>query len=122
MPLALFVAGLVSIYYHWAQLHYGPQRDEVRKILLLDYGTAILAIGTSLSTLGSLIFSCITLGVPLPPALTACVTFSALACASLYVSWLKEEGDHYLVWHGLWHVFGGIGAYYLTDAMTQIFV
>ena len=147
--LAIDVAGLVSLKYHWGQLHYGADRDEVRPYLLIDYCTAALAIFTttftfisiflsltvssssisdmnffnSISNIGSSGLSIATasllieklqqelsLNSEIIKLFIEGLGYGALGLASLYVSWIFEFGELYLLFHGLWHIFSGLCA------------
>lgn len=93
----LQVAGLVSSYYHWAQLHYGPDRDIVYKALLVDYVVASFTIMLFSFRLIQLYASTGVLPV-------ISLALGSLAVISLLLSWKYEFQLPYIVFHGLWHV------------------
>lgn len=109
------IAGAVSTVYHCGQIYFGPQRNEVRKILLLDYLTASLALLASgaqflqvLVTAGSS-----DTGSEIPVEVFYGAGSGLAAVLFLYISWLDEQGKHYLFWHGLWYVAAAASAYFL---------
>jgi hypothetical protein len=57
LSFAIDIAGVVSLFYHWSQIHYGPNRDEVRMSLLADYITAFIAINFTFIELVQLYFN-----------------------------------------------------------------
>jgi hypothetical protein len=104
-------AGLISSYYHFNQLYYGPGKTEVRVALLIDYFSASLAI---LATLYQYITIVIFLHI---------IPFKALSLGSLGVmflllSWKFEYGLPYIFFHGFWHVFSALSA---SDVTTITF-
>lgn len=93
----LQVAGIVSSYYHWAQLHYGPDRDVVYRALLVDYVVASFTIVLFSFRLLQLYASTGVLPV-------VSLALGGLAVISLLLSWKYEFQLPYIVFHGLWHV------------------
>ena len=97
--LILDAAGVASIAYHWRQIHLGPNRNEVRYALMIDYFTAVMAIGSVIFDIcsgavsGNLSLKALCLGV--------------VAFLNLFGSWYYANGMPYLFFHGLWHVFSG---------------
>merc|ERR1711871_1016893 len=115
------IAGLVSVWYHWAQLYYGPERIEVQRVLLLDYCTASAAIFATTTLLVNVSLQ-VANGTLIPNNdLFLCVSSAMVGISCLLISWMetKETGQHYLVWHGLWHVFGAISGVYLSMLVTS---
>ena len=121
--ICLEIAGIVSIWYHWAQLYYGPSRDEVRISLLADYFTASAAITSSLTALAAVLFRLNLDTIVLNSDLVGTVVCAGLGLLSLYWSWLEEDSENYarkyLIWHGLWHVWGALSAYYLGNVLLN---
>jgi len=93
----LQVAGLVSSYYHWAQLHYGPDKDIVYRALIVDYLVAGFTI---------VLFSFRLLQLYASTGVLPIVSLflGGLAVTSLLLSWKYEFQLPYVVFHGLWHV------------------
>ena len=98
------VAGLVSLYYHWAQLHYGVDNlAPVTTALYIDYVTAfITVVYFSIDTISSLSQSF--------PNAVGSIFLSITAICFLLTSWHRDNnfGVRYMVFHGLWHVFSAI--------------
>ncbi|KAJ1403473.1 hypothetical protein B484DRAFT_457541 [Ochromonadaceae sp. CCMP2298] len=97
------VAGVVSTYYHWCQLHYGPNRSEVVVALCIDYGVALCSIALYLQSLYVLIDA--TAAVPWDSVLLSCSGLLALG-----LSWVYEFSLPYIIFHGAWHVLSALGA------------
>ena len=95
--VTLQIAGLVSFYYHWAQLHYGPDKDVVCRALLVDYVVASFTIVLFSFRLLQLYTSSGELSM-------SSITLSSLASTSLLLSWKYEFQLPYILFHGLWHV------------------
>jgi len=103
--ITIQIAGLVSIWYHWAQLHYGASRKEVVEALLVDYCTAFLAMTSTIAYLflfhdnfENLIYSAL---------------YGILGIIFLTLSWVYEFGNFYMLFHGLWHIFSALSAYFV---------
>lgn len=118
--LCVEIAGIISIYYHWAQLYYGPEKFEVQRVLLIDYCTASAAIFSTTTLLANVLLK-VADGIITPNNdLFLCVGSAMTSILCLLISWVENEnnenyGRHYLTWHGLWHVFGAISALYLSQ-------
>ncbi len=121
--LCVEVAGIISIYYHWAQLHYGPERFEVQRVLLIDYCTASAAIFSTTTLLANVLLK-VADGIITPNNdLFLCVGAAMTGILCLLISWIENENDdkygrHYLTWHGLWHIFGATSGLYLSKLVT----
>ena len=104
-------AGIVSTWYHWSQLHFGPNRDEVRVALLADYFFAFLAInGTVIEIViwGNRLFG---LAGSHPEGVSfACIVYGVVGVSSLLGSWVYDRGLPYIALHGTWHVFSALCA------------
>jgi hypothetical protein len=96
------VAGIISCVYHYNQVRFGPERNEVRIPLLIDYVSATAAIGA----VGWTTLDCISQGV-VP---TKALVLGFLGAANLLASWKWEDGVPYMVFHGFWHLFSGWAA------------
>jgi hypothetical protein len=81
------LAGIVSFWYHYSQLEFGQNREEVRLALLTDYFTA----GTALVTGGLYMAEMGISGVPLDALITGA---SAVICLSL--CWVWEVSSYLL--------------------------
>ena len=107
----LDTAGVVSTWYHWSQLHFGPNRDEVRVALLADYFFAFLAInGTVIEIViwGNRLYG---LAGSHPEGVSfACIVYGVLGVSSLLGSWVYDRGLPYIALHGTWHVFSALCA------------
>lgn len=104
-------AGIVSTWYHWSQLHFGHNRDEVRIALLTDYLIAFLAInGTLIEILiwGNRLFGLV--GNHPEGVSFACIVYGCLGVSSLLGSWVYDRGLPYIALHGTWHVFSALCA------------
>ena len=108
MAAAVVLAGLGSMYYHWAQLHYGPNVNQVRKALLVDYFTASIAVFCSAATGAHVVWAAHLHDTSLPEPFLLGLSLGIIGTGALLVSWIKEGGEHYLLWHGLWHICGGV--------------
>lgn len=95
--LVIEIAGVVSMYYHWCQLNYGPNNQQVIKALILDYFIACSTI--ILITYYAFQFYSITTIVPF-----SCISLALVALSSLGLSWKYEYGLPYMMYHGLWHI------------------
>jgi hypothetical protein len=111
------VAGFVSLYYHWSQIHFGPNRDEVRYALLIDYITAFAAINFTFLDLLLLLFQVSTNSACDFPLPSVALGIAGVAC--LLGSWAFEFGLPYIVLHGLWHVFSSLGAAGVGSQVTS---
>jgi hypothetical protein len=99
-------ASVASFGYHFTQLQLGPDKPTVRLALLIDY----IFAGAALMT-GGIYVALAPLDVPLE-GFGAC----ALGVACLGASWKWERGMPYIVFHGLWHLFGAYGGYLIGQA------
>ena len=109
--LLLDSAGIVSTWYHWSQLHFGPNRDEVRVALLADYFFAFLAINDTVIEIviwGNRLFG---LAGSHPEGVSfACIVYGVVGVSSLLGSWVYDRGLPYIALHGTWHVFSALCA------------
>ena len=99
---ALDLSAVLSFLYHYAQLHFGPNRSEVKRFLLFDYVSAF--------------FTCCIVTLEVFPFILnfsehhqASLRVEPLLCGLLSVgallqSWRFDKGRQYLLYHGLWHV------------------
>lgn len=99
-------ASVASFGYHFTQLQLGPDQPTVRLALLIDYIFAAAALMT-----GGIYVALAPLDVPLE-GYEAC----AVGIACLGASWIWERGMPYVVFHGLWHLFGAYGGYLIGQA------
>mmetsp|Transcript_26331 Transcript_26331/g.26578 ORF Transcript_26331/g.26578 Transcript_26331/m.26578 type:complete len:112 (+) Transcript_26331:313-648(+) len=106
----------MSMYYHWSQLHYGPNRDEVRIALLIDYFAATIAILFSTFKMGIFFLKLFSLHTAISISWNF-VIFGILGVGCLLGSWVLEYGLPYLILHGLWHVFSAAA---VTGLGTQL--
>lgn len=103
------IAGIVSFWYHYAQLNFGVEREEVRLALLTDYFTACTAILTG----GVYLFQ---IGLS---NLDMDIFFAgAFSLISLSLCWVWEFGYPYIFLHSLWHLGSAytgylVGSYHL---------
>lgn len=116
------IAGVVSLYYHWAQLKFGgSSKKEVLAALVLDYGVATLCIACFIKdvvlqlmddlptiTMCAIDTAALQQLIELSSCRSAAV--GALAMLSLFGSWKFEYGLPYMVFHGLWHVLSALAA------------
>lgn len=101
------MAGVVSFWYHFSQLEFGKEREEVRLALLTDYLTA----GAALVTGG---FYMADLGIQGVPVQALFSGAAAIVCLSL--CWVWEFGYPYLFWHSLWHLLSAYTGYLVGQA------
>jgi len=101
------MAGIVSFWYHYSQLEFGKDREEVRLALLTDYFTA----GAALVTGGFYMADMGISGVPLDAVFTGA---GAVVCLSL--CWVWEFGQPYLFWHSLWHILSAYTGFLVGQA------
>lgn len=100
------VAGACSMYYHWSQIHYGPDRDEVRYTLLIDYITAFITINLTLIEVVLLLIKVSNNNLCDFPA--SAIALGSVSVFCLFGSWTFEYGLPYLVLHGFWHIFSSL--------------
>lgn len=105
------LAGIVSFWYHYSQLEFGQNREEVRLALLTDYFTA----GAALITGGFYMAEMGISGVPLDALITGA---AAVVCLSL--CWVWEFGYPYLFWHSLWHILSAYTGFLVGQAHIGI--
>ena len=101
------MAGIVSFWYHYSQLEFGANREEVRLALLTDYFTA----GAALVTGGLYMADMGISGVPLDAVFTGA---GAVVCLSL--CWVWEFGQPYLFWHSMWHILSAYTGFLVGQA------
>ncbi|GFH43897.1 hypothetical protein CTEN210_00370 [Chaetoceros tenuissimus] len=101
------LAGIVSFWYHYSQLEFGKDREEVRLALLTDYFTA----GSALLTGG---FYMIDMGINYVPM--DALICGALSIVCLSLCWVWEFGVPYLFWHSLWHLFSAYTGFLIGQA------
>jgi len=109
------IAGSISIWYHYAQLRYPSPSvvqdvSKVQLALMCDYVTAAAALITGLLYV-------IQVGTLLP---VPCIVAGVLAVLCLVLSWIYEETYAYILWHGLWHVFGAYAGYYIGQTHLSV--
>jgi hypothetical protein len=120
LGLIIEIAGICSLNYHWAQLHYGPNRDEVRSALLLDYIVACTAILTTFVEIVQLV-SQYALAQTVYDALPLnSVIYGAIGFLCLFGSWSMEYGLPYMISHGLWHVFSALSAADVSASLHEL--
>ena len=95
--LVIEIAGVVSLYYHWFQLNYGPNKQQVIKALILDYFIACSTI--ILLTYHSFQLYSITNIIPF-----SSISLAIVSLSSLGLSWKYEYSLPYMMYHGLWHI------------------
>lgn len=118
LSISVEVAGVASMFYHWSQIHYGPNKDEVRYALLIDYITAFVTINLTFIDVCLLVFKAynsIDCGFPAPA-----IALGTTAVLCLFGSWTFEFGLPYLVLHGLWHVFSSLSVAGVGSQITSI--
>lgn len=101
------VAGVVSFIYHYSQLKFGQNRNEVRLALVIDYITAGMALITGAVYLTQM-------GIQLIPL--DCIIWGILSIAALSLSWVWEFGIPYLFWHSIWHILSAYTGYLIGQA------
>jgi len=106
------VAGLLSINYHWNQLVKGPNNNDVRVSLILDYFGAFLAIFLILEEI--LRQSITTQVIPV-----SAILLGIFGAINLILSWVFANGAQYIFFHSLWHLFSGISSYVLFTRSTS---
>lgn len=116
LSAAIEVAGFVSLYYHWSQIHFGPNRDEVRYSLLIDYLAAFAAINFTFIDLVLLLFQVSNISTCDFPLQSVALGVTGVIC--LLGSWTFEFGLPYITLHGLWHVFSSLGAAGVGSQLT----
>jgi hypothetical protein len=106
----IYIYTCIYIYMYRCQIHYGPERDEVRVALLTDYITAFLAINITFIEVVQL---CINVLIsadgghfPITPIL-----FGLTGLFCLFGSWKYDYELPYVILHGLWHVFSAGAAF-----------
>lgn len=109
------IAGLVSLYYHWSQVHFGPNRDEVRYSLLIDYITAFITINLTFIEIIALLIK-FSNNAACDLSLSS-VVFGVTGVACLFGSWIFEFGLPYIFFHGLWHIFSSLS---VADVGAQL--
>lgn len=103
--LIIEAAGLLSVNYHWNQLIKGPNNNDVRIALVLDYFGAFLAISLILV---ETINQSVNDQVPV-----VAILFGTLGAFNLILSWIYANGAQYIFFHSLWHIFSGIASHEL---------
>lgn len=88
------LAGALSVWYHGAQLRYGPESPEVRLALLCDYAGAAATAATCAALFADGRGS----------SETALLTAGAVGC--LCAGWRFDAPRQYFALHGGWHVLG----------------
>lgn len=107
---ALDVSGVLSFLYHYSQLYYGPNRNEVKRFLFADYISAFFTC--SIVILEVFPFM---LKFTEPGAFRVEPFFCGLlSIGTLLLSWRYDQGRCYLLWHGLWHVLSAYTCVLLT--------
>ena len=109
--LVIDAAGLLSINYHWNQLVKGPNNNDVRIALILDYFGAFLAIFLILE---ETVYQSITAQVPV-----TAIFCGVLGLFNLVLSWVFANGAQYIFFHSLWHLFSGVASYVLFSRLTS---
>lgn len=94
-------AGLISFYYHYNQLYYGPDRTEVRIALLIDYICASFAI---ISTM----YQCTNVFLLIHIVPFKALILGIIGVLFLLLSWKYEKGLPYIIFHGTWHIFSAL--------------
>lgn len=105
-------AGVISSYYHFNQLYYGPGRAEVRIALLIDYFCASLAIIATIYQYATVFFLLHVLPVK-------ALLLGIVGVSFLLLSWKYEQGLKYIIFHGSWHVFSALSAAEAISIMTN---
>lgn len=108
MGLALELAALLSTWYHWSQLEYGPDAPEVRLALLIDYCGAFSCVAGS----SVLIWNAGGLDALSQPL----VLYGGIAIASFFAGCVDERPNKYLVFHSMWHIFSALAIAELVPA------
>lgn len=106
--LIIETAGVVSLWYHWGQIHYGPGRDEVKVSLLTDYLFAGVAINATLLEAFIFINNIAAYGIDFNEVSLNFIIFGFLGIACLFGSWVYAFGAPYIILHGLWHILSGL--------------
>ena len=106
------IAGLMSLWYHFSQLRYGPSSRKVKVALLLDYASAWYAIISGLVIAAQTLSPYALLHIPF-----SCVLFSGIGIVFLFLSWVEglNFGVPYMVLHGSWHICSGYAASLFGD-------
>ena len=94
--------------------------NEERKALLVDYFTASIDVFVSAATGAHVVWAAHLHDASLPEPFLLGLTLGIIGTGALLVSWIKEEGEHYSLWHGLWHVCGGVASYYIASAVALV--
>ena len=98
------IAGISSIWYHYNQLLYGPNRKEVLTPLLVDTITAIPAI---ISIFIALVLVAIE-GLAVEPFFQLAAISGSFSIIALLISWKYDSGTRYILYHGLWHILSAL--------------
>mmetsp|Transcript_25311 Transcript_25311/g.31189 ORF Transcript_25311/g.31189 Transcript_25311/m.31189 type:complete len:173 (+) Transcript_25311:393-911(+) len=106
------IAGAVSFWYHYSQLEFGQNRQEVRLALFTDYLTA----GAALVTGGIYMVQMGVTSVPIDALIVG-----AGAIVSLSLCWVWEFGYPYLVLHSIWHILSAYTGYLIGQAHFDYF-
>lgn len=101
------IAGIVSFWYHYSQLEYGIEREEVRLALLTDYFTALTAIITGGIYIGQI-------GLANLP--TDIFVSAGISLVCLALCWVWEFGYPYIFLHSLWHLGSAYTGYLVGNA------
>jgi len=104
------ITSVASFFYHYTQLEARGESKAptVRLALLFDY---ILAIGSLTTASVYLLF--------LPNAPIDIFVAVGLSLGFLGLSWLYESVRPYVLFHGLWHVFGAYAGFLIGTAHNQ---
>ena len=110
------VAGLMSLWYHYSQLRFGPDNNAVRVALLFDYVSAWYAIASGLAiAVQTLSLSAL---LQIPPG---CLFFSGTGVVLLLLSWAEglNYGVPYMLLHGGWHLCSAYAASLFGDFIAR---
>lgn len=100
LAIAVDIAGVASVAYHYAQLHFGPNRIEPRRYLFVDYFFAFNSIACVLFELWQM-----TMKFSSSPQVTLLpIGCGTAAVLFLFASWQYEQGRKYMTFHGTWHL------------------
>ena len=110
------VAGLMSLWYHFAQLRYGPGSQEVKVALLFDYASAWYAIISGLILAAQTLSPSALMHLPLN-----CLFFSGVGIVFLLLSWVEglNFGLPYMLLHGSWHICSAYAASLFGDFIAR---
>jgi hypothetical protein len=110
-PLQSFIiesAGIVSFWYHYGQLKFGPGKDFVRISLVTDYIFAGVAIAITFLEMILFFNDIAASGADFSSLSINFLVYGLVGVACLFGSWIWAFGVPYIILHGLWHILSGL--------------